>query len=519
MAFQFRILNRLKNLFLRLSFRMKSLVPILAMALVLLMQSAFSMFTMHKLSSLSRETEEDAAQVEKLTETLASLMADEQSIRTKAWFASYKYDKNNPVKDKWVTEDIMNLFGSIIGRLNEHRKLDQKNSDHLELNKKMVDAIDAEKQIAVKFTTVLQAGEVNREELFKIITQISEAGSRFQDMSSGLLYEVKQTNNTNFANMAKNSEQERSRAYTTNIASLILTLFVVFISFVLSLMTAGKLAEIAKKLGYSGSTVGSASAQISTSSQTVSSGTSESASSIQQVVASIEEMSSVVKMNADNAREASKLASDSFQSAASGQTEIENLIKAMLDISDSSRKIEEIITVINAIAFQTNLLALNASVEAARAGEHGKGFAVVAESVRGLAQKSAAASKDIGALIKDTVKKVEQGSKVADKSRTVLNQIVESIQKVSDLNGEIAAACSEQTTGINQIGKAMSELDGATQQNAAASEQVAATAKEMSAQSEVLQQMMGQLGTIVSGGDTDSISITEEQTQNHSDVA
>jgi methyl-accepting chemotaxis protein len=207
----------------------------------------------------------------------------------------------------------------------------------------------------------------------------------------------------------------------------------------------------------------------------------------------------MVKLNADHAREASALSHQSREAAEQGEKEITTLISAMADMAKGSKKIEEIISVIDDIAFQTNLLALNAAVEAARAGEQGKGFAVVAEAVRNLAQRSAVAAKDITVLIKDSVEKAESGSKIADSSGEVLKNIVTSVKKVSDLNTEIASASQEQSTGIGQISKAMNQLDQATQTNAASAEEVAASSEEMSSQADALQKMVADLTEIVEG--------------------
>ncbi|OQW49172.1 MAG: hypothetical protein A4S09_03655 [Proteobacteria bacterium SG_bin7] len=278
-----------------------------------------------------------------------------------------------------------------------------------------------------------------------------------------------------------------------------LALIFLVVAWFLSVRIANRLSDITKQIAESGVQVSSASAQLSSASQQVSSGSTEAAASLEETVSSIEELSSMVKLNADNAKQAASLSQTSTKSAEEGETEIRNLISSMKEISQSSKKIEEIINVIDDIAFQTNLLALNAAVEAARAGEQGKGFAVVAEAVRNLAQRSASAAKDITALIKDSVSQIESGTKIADASGNVLKNIVTSVKKVSDLNSEIASASAEQANGIGQISKAMNELDQSTQQNASASEEVAASATEMSSQADTLKGLVSEMTLLIQG--------------------
>jgi methyl-accepting chemotaxis protein len=257
--------------------------------------------------------------------------------------------------------------------------------------------------------------------------------------------------------------------------------------------------HIASNLDRSGDQVSSASRELAKTSENLSSAATESAASLEETAASIEELSSMVTRNAENAREANSLSQKSTQVAEHGEQEISNLIVSMTDISDSSKKIEEITKVIDDIAFQTNLLALNAAVEAARAGEHGKGFAVVAEAVRALAQQSATAAKDIAALIKETVTKTGNGASVASRSGQVLSEIVTQARRVTVLVSEISAAASEQATGIEQIRKAVMELESTTQNNSATSEESAAASEQLSAQAVALKELVNELLKTVTG--------------------
>jgi methyl-accepting chemotaxis protein len=246
------------------------------------------------------------------------------------------------------------------------------------------------------------------------------------------------------------------------------------------------LVRIVHQVRESSDSIATGSGQIATGNHDLSQRTEEQASNLQQTAASMEQLTGTVKNNAETARAATQLANAACDVAARGGTVVGHVVTTMADITASSKKIADIIGVIDGIAFQTNILALNAAVEAARAGEQGRGFAVVAGEVRSLAQRSASAAKEIKALIGASVDRVEAGSRLVGDAGRTMDEIVSQVKRVNDLIAEISAATGEQTTGIGQVSHAVSQLDQVTQQNAALVEESAAAAESLRVQADTL---------------------------------
>jgi methyl-accepting chemotaxis protein len=237
--------------------------------------------------------------------------------------------------------------------------------------------------------------------------------------------------------------------------------------------------------------IATASRQIAAGNMDLSSRTEQQAGSLEETASAMEELTSTVKQNADNARQANQLAMTASEVAVKGGEVVSQVVDTMGQINTSARKIEDIISVIDGIAFQTNILALNAAVEAARAGEQGRGFAVVASEVRSLAQRSAAAAKEIKTLINDSVDKVTTGTKLVDRAGTTMSDVVVSVKRMTDLMSEITAASQEQSAGIEQVNQAIAQMDEATQQNAALVEEAAAAAASLQDQAAALSGTVG----------------------------
>ncbi len=321
---------------------------------------------------------------------------------------------------------------------------------------------------------------------------------RAQELASGPLkdkYEQHRRAVDEIVKMAteRNAADERRAAdivRTRTTMLVVLGFGIVGLALLASWMIARGIRELVMQVRGTAVSVANASHQLAAAAEHLSSGSQQQASSLEETAASLEEITSTVKQSSEHARQVKQLALDSQQTAVRGGDVVSSAVASMGEIASASKRIAEIIAVVDEIAFQTNLLALNAAVEAARAGEHGRGFAVVAAEVRNLAQRSSMAAKEIKTLIHESVQKVEAGSDLVNRSGATLLDIVASVKQVTDVVAEIAAAAQEQASGIEQVNRAVTQMDQVVQTAAAETEELSATAQTLAGEAGELQTML-----------------------------
>lgn len=408
-------------------------------------------------------------------------------------------------------KSIANLNSNILATIRETDK-DSRDlrleivTGYIDESSKALDKCDSCSEIKTVFNEYIKIwGKIKTEHLDKedLNGAFNEATSELiplaEKMFDLLDKQLSATQKATIENMdATIASSERSM--WTLFLSVILSVVLVFIGgYLFRRSVIRALDHIAQSLSSNSQEASVMSESLSHSSTNLAQSSEKQAASVEETAASLQELASMVQRNAEAAQTASKLAVDSSETATKGGEQINRLISSMSEISKSSKEVEEIITVIDDIAFQTNLLALNAAVEAARAGEQGRGFAVVADAVRSLAQKSAEAAKEIGHLIQQSVQQIENGTKTADQSGKALSEIIESIRKMTELNKQIAQASDEQSTGIQHLTIAMNDIDNTIQTNAATSAEVTNSSELMKEQAQKLQIDTANLNRLLAG--------------------
>jgi len=360
------------------------------------------------------------------------------------------------------------------------------------------------------------ADAVERQNSYEILNPLTGEVEKAYQQAMELVDDFLAKNDKEGSRIAKIAENSSQNATMTIIFVGILALILgVLLAIMISRSITKPIFKAIENLSSGSEQMSSASEQLSAASQSISEGASEQASSLEEVSSSLEEMSSMTKQNAENAQQSNKMATDASTAAGQGKDAMARMSEVMESIKSSSDETAKIIKTIDEIAMQTNLLALNAAVEAARAGDAGRGFAVVAEEVRNLAQRSAEAAKNTAELIEGSQKNADRGVEASSEVNQIIEQIIEQVQKVASLIGEVSSASNEQSDGIDQVNTAVAQLDQVTQQNAGNAEESASASEELSSQAQSLNAVVDNLSAIVNGRKAHSFTINQAVTASH----
>lgn len=413
--------------------------------------------------------------------SLEWLFTDEPEEFRKASDArNHPYRKN--VRTGPCTCDIMvNSTTNDDGSLSGYAIYWERITDRLAMEAKIQEQVREGEYLAEKIsemkgvTMAIAGGDLTQKVQIEKQDLVGELGAAFNDMTVALMDVAQAANSIAAGNLAVNVKPQSDKDILGNAFDKMIKNLSQLVA-----QTRGATDNIEKAAG-----------EVASGNEDLSQRTSEQASSLEETASSMEEMTATVKQNADSSRQANQLASQAREVAEKGGQVVSKAVQSMEEINKASKRIADIISVIDEIAFQTNLLALNAAVEAARVGEQGRGFAVVAAEVRNLAGRSSTAAKEIKALVQDTVGKVQEGSDLVNQSGQQLDEIVSSVKKVADIIQEISAASQEQSAGIEQVNRAIMQMDQITQQNASLVEEASAASQSMTQQARGLQELVG----------------------------